>query len=238
MSVAYNFVASTILSVTYSVSSFNLIPPSSLSTGAVTFSSSNVLVATISGDTVTITGTGSTTLTLTRQADDYYRSSIRRMELIVTNVNTVLSNFDNMVKKLSDDNFTLIQPTSNNSFGSFFYTSSNELVAEIYGNIVKIMGIGTTNITATQESSDGYNSASITSNLIVNKIDTNLTDFNDLTYSYGIEEIRINQPLSNNPAPFTYYSSNEEVAQISGNNIKLIRSGTAIIIIQLQLIVH
>ena len=229
MSVAYNFVASTILSVTYSVSSFNLIPPSSLSTGAVTFSSSNSLVATISGHTVTITGTGSTTLTLTRQADDNYKSSTRRMELIVTEVNTVLSNFDNMVKKLSDDNFTLIQPTSNNSLGSFFYTSSNELVAEVYGNIVKIIGIGTTVITATQESSGGFNSASITSNLIVNKIDTYLTDFNDLTYLCSNEEIRINPPLSNSLASFTYYSSNEEVALISGNNIQLIKSGTSII---------
>ena len=151
------------------------------------------------------------------------------MELIVTQVNNVLSNFDNMVKKISDENFTLIQPTSNNDLGSFFYTSSNELVAEVYGNIVKIIGIGTTNITATQESSGEYNSASIISNLIVNKTDTILSDFNNLTYPYSNEEIGINQPLSNSLASFTYYSSNEEVARISGNNIQLIKSGTAII---------
>jgi hypothetical protein len=229
MSVTYDFVHLSSLTMPYSNTSFILNPPTSPSTGAVTFYSSNVSVATIDGNIVTITGTGSITLTLTRQADDTYRSSVKRMTLIVTEVNTVLSNFDNMVKTISDENFTLIQPTSNNSLGSFFYTSSNELVAEVYGNIVKIIGIGTTNITATQESSGEYNSASIISNLIVNKTDTILSDFNDLTYSYSNELISINQPLSNNPAPFTYYSLNEEVARISENNIQLIKSGTAII---------
>lgn len=209
--------------------SFILYPPTSVSSGAFTFSSSNELVATISENIVTITGTGSTTLTSFQEAADEYSSVTTTMTLTVTLIDTVLTDFEDIIETYSDDTFILIQPTSNNSNGLFIYTSSNETVAEIYDNVVKMVGIGSVIITATQEASGYYNTASISCNLTVNKIDTILTNVYDTTYLYSNELIIIDEPLSNSSAPFTYHSSNLNVVQILDNTMRLINTGTAVI---------
>jgi intracellular multiplication protein IcmE len=57
--------------------SFNVIDPSSNSTGAFTYTSSNTSVATISGNTITIVGFGNTTITAIQQASsDYSTGSV------------------------------------------------------------------------------------------------------------------------------------------------------------------
>ena len=218
------------LTIQYSNTSFSLNHPTSESTGAFTFSSSNELVATISGNIVTITGIGSTILQSFQEAEGNYSSNTQTMNLIVTLIDTELSNFNNIIKTYSDDTFPLIQPTSNNTNGLFSYTSSDETIAEIYENVVKIVGIGQVIIRATQESSGYYNSAWIECNLTVNKTDTILTNFNDVTYLLSSEEIIIDEPSSNNSiSPFIYNSSNSNVFQIIGNTIKPINTGNAVL---------
>jgi len=54
--------------------SFNLVDPSSNSTGAFSYTSDNESVATISGNTVTIVGAGTTNITATQAASSSYRS--------------------------------------------------------------------------------------------------------------------------------------------------------------------
>ena len=55
----------------------------------------------------------------------------------------------------------LVPPTSNGNDGSFSYTSSDELVAEIYGNRVEITKDGVTIIEAIQEETINYTLAKI-----------------------------------------------------------------------------
>jgi hypothetical protein len=62
--------------------------------------------------------------------------------------------------------FTLIAPTSN-SAGVFTYTSSNIAVAKITGNVVKIIGAGSTTISAIQAGNSSYSSGTITAPLVV-----------------------------------------------------------------------
>ena len=54
---------------------FELTPPSSNSVGAFTFTSSNPLVATINGSTVTVVGVGTTTITANQAANDIYSTA-------------------------------------------------------------------------------------------------------------------------------------------------------------------
>ena len=56
-------------------------PPTSPSAGAFTYASANPAVATISGDTVTITGAGSTVITATQAADGNYTGGSVQMPL-------------------------------------------------------------------------------------------------------------------------------------------------------------
>lgn len=63
---------------------FTLSPPtSSGGTGAITYTSSNSAVATISGNTVTIVGAGTTTITATQAADNNYNSTSITLNLTV-----------------------------------------------------------------------------------------------------------------------------------------------------------
>lgn len=62
--------------------------------------------------------------------------------------------------------FTITAPTSN-STGAFTYSSSDSSVAIISGNIVTIVGAGTTVITANQAAAGSYSSGSASATLVV-----------------------------------------------------------------------
>ncbi len=77
-----------------------------------------------------------------------------------------ITGFTIPAKKVGDAPFALTTPTSN-STGAFTYTSGNTKVATISGNMVTIVGAGTSIITATQAAAGGYISGSTTAALIV-----------------------------------------------------------------------
>ncbi|MFM2267422.1 MAG: hypothetical protein RL757_863 [Bacteroidota bacterium] len=77
-----------------------------------------------------------------------------------------LSNFTVPAKVVGDPDFALTAPTSN-SAGAFTYTSSNPSVATISGNMVTIVGAGTSTITANQAADGAYSAGSITASLVV-----------------------------------------------------------------------
>jgi hypothetical protein len=79
-----------------------------------------------------------------------------------------ITNFSIPTKTYGDRPFTIAQPTSNSS-GSFSYSSSDTSVATIYGNIITIVGAGSSTITATQQATVNYTSGTITTPFQVNQ---------------------------------------------------------------------
>jgi len=77
-----------------------------------------------------------------------------------------LSNFNVPAKLVGDLPFTLTAPTSN-STGAFTYTSSNPTVATVSGNVVTILGAGTSTITANQAAAGSFGAGSISAPLVV-----------------------------------------------------------------------
>lgn len=77
-----------------------------------------------------------------------------------------LSNFSIPSKAVGDAPFAITPPTSNSS-GAFTYESSNTSVATISGNMITIVGGGTSIITAKQAAAAPYGAGSITANFIV-----------------------------------------------------------------------
>jgi uncharacterized protein YjbI with pentapeptide repeats/alpha-tubulin suppressor-like RCC1 family protein len=80
----------------------------------------------------------------------------------------VITNFPSSVTKTSviDASFTLVDPSSNSPV-AFTYSSSNTSVATIAGNVVTIVNLGTTTITASQVANATYDSGSATTTLTV-----------------------------------------------------------------------
>lgn len=83
-----------------------------------------------------------------------------------TNTLPTLSNFSIPAKFIGDAPFAITPPTSNSS-GAFSYSSSNLNVATVSGNMITIVGGGTTTITATQAAAAPFAAGSITANLVV-----------------------------------------------------------------------
>ena len=153
--------------------SFNLIDPSSNSTGAFTYSSSNTSVATVASRTVTITGVGTSTITATQLSDGIYRSA--SVTTILT-VNAALPTFGPFTLGpklgsyvLADASFSLTAPSSN-SAGTFSYTSDNSAVAIV--SLPSNLGYTTTNLLAR------YDASLTTSYTLSGSV---VTQWNDLT---------------------------------------------------------
>ena len=129
----------------------------SISTGLFTYSSSNPLVATVSGNTVHIVGTGTTVLTADQDFDDNYGTATINANLSVASVNQSIS-FGTLVNNTyGDADFDLTAVASSGLAVS--YVSSNTAVATVSGNTVHIVGVGTTNITASQTGNANYDAA-------------------------------------------------------------------------------
>lgn len=212
------------ISKTYGEAAFTLTAPTSTSDGIFAFSSSDEHIATIQGNTVTIRGAGTTEITAKQAETAGYLSAEIKLTLTVNKATPIITNFTDITKTLSDTSFTLA-PKSN-SDGIFTYTSSDANVAIIEeDNMVKITGIGITEITAIQNSTSNYNAAEAKLILTVKKAIPELS-VNDITKKYGDADFELPAPTSNSDGAFTYSSSNENVAAVSGNTVRIISAGT------------
>jgi hypothetical protein len=152
---------------TYGDSPFSIVDPSSNSTGAFTYTSSNNLVADVSGNTITIIGTGTSVINAIQAATTNYSSGDASANFVVNKANPIIGTLTIPSEMYLDTSFSIVDPSSNSS-GAFTYTSSDTSVARISGNTVQIVGIGSSTITATQEASGNYVSGNVSSNLISN----------------------------------------------------------------------
>jgi alpha-tubulin suppressor-like RCC1 family protein len=149
--------------------SFTPTIPSSASTGAITYSSSNTAVATINSTSglISVLSGGSTTITATQAATDNYNSTTVTTTLTVLR-DPVIGAMAAITKAYGSAPFTLTAPTSNSS-GAISYTSSNASVATIDSNtrLITLTGAGSTTITASQVATSTYTSASTSTTLTV-----------------------------------------------------------------------
>lgn len=115
-----------------------------------------------------------------------------------------------------------ITPPSSNSSGSFSYTSSDLSVATISGNIITIVGAGSSTITATQESTTDYTSGIITTTFQVNQsTPTNpviMNNSDELLYFMNTSSIYGNI-LDNLSINYDLITQNYKV--LTGNNITI-----------------
>lgn len=125
---------------------------------SVTYSSSNEAVATISGNTVTIVGVGATNITATQLGDANYNAAPDVIQSFTVNKANQTITFEALANQ-AFGNATLSLGATTSSGLSVTYTSSDETVATVSGNTVTIVGVGTTNITASQAGDASYDPA-------------------------------------------------------------------------------
>lgn len=206
---------------------FNLTATAS-SALAVTYASSNPLVATVSGSTVTIMGVGSTIITASQAGNGNYNAATNVPQTLTVNKANQVINFSAIAAKtFNDPAFTLTGSATSGL--SVTYASSNTSVATISGNIVTVVGAGTSVITASQTGNANYNAAApVPQTLTVNKANQTIT-FNSLSpVSIGDSPFNLNA-TSSSGLTVTYTSSNNAVATISGNTVTIVGQGNTTI---------
>ena len=226
------------ITITYNDASFISLSPQSTNddpSAIFNYSISDSSIASISGNVLTIIKPGNADITVSQPETANYNFASIDASLVINKINHTLSNFSIPNKQYSVDiSFALSNPDSSNSdpSGTFIYSSSDTTIATVSGYIVTINKVGKVNITATQQSTTYYNSASIDASLVINKLDTVLSNFNIPSYNYGDQWFLLNNPTSNHSDPsgtFSFNSSNKDVAVIYGNAVTIIGGGTSLI---------
>lgn len=200
---------------------------------AISYSSSNTAVATISGSTVTIVGAGTTIITATQAGNASYDGAMSVTQSLTVNKSSQTITFDALANKvLGDADFALTATVSSGSVVPINYTSSNIGVATISGNMVTITGTGTTIITASHPGDPVFNAAAPVSQPLTvtaeSKADQTIS-FNPISEQYFGDGTFNLTATASSGLPVTYVSSDETVATISGNTVTLVGGGVTII---------
>jgi uncharacterized protein YjdB len=213
---------------TFGDASFNIVSPTSNSDGALTYTSSNALIATVLGNVITIVSAGTCTISAVQASTTSFTAGTVTASLMISRATTVLTNFSVPATTFGSAPFAMVPPTTNNN-GLITYTSSNTNVATITNNIITIVGIGSSTITAAQPNTTNYTSGTITSTLEVSKGAPTITNFSAITKIIGDANFTISSPVTNSPGAFTYTSSNSAVATIEGSTVTIVGVGTSTI---------
>jgi hypothetical protein len=209
------------------------------SSGALTFTSSNTSVATISGSRVILVGGGTTTInvSLAESLDKVYFPATINATLTVNKVDPSLLLSD-LTKLTTDPSFNLTSSVTTNSLGALTFTSSNPSVATISGSRVILVGGGTTTITVSIAETAIYNTKTITATLTVNRVDPSLL-LSDLTKLTTDPSFNLT-PITNSDGALTFEITestpllhNDNVATISGSSVTLVGGGTATITVSI-----
>jgi type IX secretion system substrate protein len=212
---------------TYRDANFDLAATAS-STLPVTFTSSDATVATISGNTVTIVGAGSTIITAAQAGNNSYLAATNVEQTLTVNKADQTITFDALTDKLtSDAPFNLTATASSGLTVS--YASSDATVATVSGSTVTIVGVGTATITASQVGNTNFNAATdVVQTLTVGKGNQTIT-FDALASKTILDANFDLTATASSSLSVSYSSSDETVATIAGSTVTIVGVGSTVI---------
>jgi len=213
---------------TYGDPDFNL--EAAASSGLmVSYSSDNPAVATISGVTVHITGTGTAIITASQGGNNLYYSAIDVTVTLTVNKAVQTITFGAIVPRTYGDPDFDASATASSSLNVTF-TSDNTEVAVITGGLIHIVNAGTALITASQSGDQNFNPApDVTQTLIINKADQVITFPAIAPVVYGVASFSAGAS-STSGLTITYSSDNTSVAEVTNGNIYIKGAGNSNII--------
>jgi len=214
--------------------------PTSNSSGAITYSSSNTSVATVdaSGTTVTLVGAGDVSFNATQAQTNQYNASTKTSNtLTVARGTSTLSAASFSVasnKTLGDASFSFSTKPTSNSSGAITYSSSNTNVATVdpSGTFVTLVGVGDVSFNATQAETNQYNAATKTSNTLTVAQGTTILAFANPPTTKNVTDLPFAVTASSaSSAAVTYSSSNTAIATVGASTgvVTLKTAGTVTI---------
>ncbi len=216
-------------SVSITQGTFKLVPPTSTSEGLWSFATGDPLIASLSGNILTLLDGGNVVITATQSNTLNWNAAVTKMTLTVVAIAPVLGTFGSItIQKDSVASLTLTKPTST-SPGLWTFTSSNPTIATVNGTTLTPVGIGTSTITASQAHIGNFASAKISMTLTVQGVLPTVGTLANLTTPLTATLLVITPPTSNSNGTWSYTSSDPTVATVTNGVIKTLKFGTTTI---------
>ena len=200
---------SPLLDKIYGDAAFTLNATGGASGNPITYSSSNPGVATVSGNTVTIVGAGTTTITANQAGNSSYAAAPGVSQALTVNKKDQSIGFG-PIGPMNYGDAPLALPANTAGGLPVSYTSSNPNVATVSGNTVTIVGVGTTEITASQAGDANHHPA--------------VDEFQNLTVQPVLSSVdgatvSLNFQVADTTSPLSYangWSSNDQTFRPDG----------------------
>ncbi|MBW1296391.1 ELWxxDGT repeat protein [Aquimarina litoralis] len=206
---------------TYGDADFNLTASSDAGL-AISYTSSNTSVATVSGNTVTIVGVGSTTITASQAGNNNYNAAVDVSQMLTVNPRAITVTADANQSKT----FGATEPVL-----TYTITSSSLISGDILnGTLARTAGedVGSYPINQGTLNHPNYQINFITNSFEINKADQFIT-FDELSnVKLGNPAFELNAIASSGLA-ITYSSSDPSIVSISGNMATIHKKGSVII---------
>ena len=203
---------------TYGDAPFTISATSS-STGAITYSAVDSSVVTITSNTVTITGAGTTSVTVSQAADSDYLAATTTITLTVNPLTITVTPTASQSKNHGD-------PDSLISFSFTPTTTTNSSVVTFTGTLSRTTGenAGSYSITIGTVTSTNYNFSLVSENFSINKRNPAII-FNNISKVFGDANFNLSA-TSSNTSSFVYSVTDSSVASLSGTAVSIVGIGT------------
>ena len=132
-----------------------ILPPTSTSAGAWTYTSSDPAVVSITGQKLNFGDAGTAVITLTQAVNDYWLSGSTTFKVTVLGTTPTVGNLSPVKVEVGQTLTTITNPTSNSS-GKWKYSITDPTIAKVVNNAIVGVGVGTTTIIATQSPGGKY----------------------------------------------------------------------------------
>ena len=186
--------------------------------------------ATISGNTMTMTGVGTVVLAANQAGNANYTAATEvKTSFTVTKAAQTIAGFAIIGNKAyADLPFTVTAPVASSGLPVNLKVKSGP--ATISGNTVALTGVGTVILAANQAGNVNYLSAQeVTTSFAVSKATQTISAFSTITpKTFGAAPFAVTAPTSNRSLPVTL-SVKSGPATISGNTVTLTGAGTVIL---------
>jgi hypothetical protein len=200
---------------TFGDADFTLAKPSSPSSGAFSFASSNTGVASVdAGGKVTVVGAGNAAITATQAASGNYTAASAAAVISVGRATTTIANLSlsNMTFGASD---VTLAPRSNNP-APFTFSSNAPSVLTVNATTgrVSVVGVGTATIAVRQASSANYEPGLESLTVQIGRATPTLSSFSAISKDYGDAPFALTPPVSSSSGAYSYRSSDTAVATV------------------------
>jgi gliding motility-associated-like protein len=209
---------------------YSLTATGGASGNAVSYTSSNTAVATISGSTVTIIGAGTTTITASQAGNANYNAATDVPQTLTVAKAAQRISFVALAGKTFGDAVFNLTASGGSSGNAITYVSSNTAVAIISGSTVTLVGVGSADIIASQAGNANYNAATdVPQTLTVAKAAQSISFVALAGKTFGDAVFNLTASGGSSGNAVSYTSSNTVVATISGSTVTIIGAGTTTI---------